>query len=466
MKGFYKLSNKNLELYKKWLSKDSQIYHAALSAPDSKISVISELSTFVLGPAAFEFTFWIILNAFKNKINRLYFLSRDGYFMYKIAKIICGKFNMSIDCRYLSCSRYSLRVPMFHTSNIDAINYIFRDRGSITLEKILKRAGITTYQYEDIEKKLGLNLKINETIPYRYLKDIKNVLSKNKLFLDAMNRNSKILFLNLLGYLKQEGLDENINMAIVDSGWTGSIQKSFNKILEYAGIENKLTGYYWGLYEIPSDMDEEEYNCYYFSPKHGIKEKVNFDNNLFEAIFTAPHGMTLGYKQEGAKYVPCYGRIDSGRKQFILEIEKYITDYAKNSVTLLEKENLKKFNFIKRKEIIKKLMKQFMVYPDKSEADVFGRLLFSDDVIEGYESEIAPVICRKSIRENGLFNRLINILRGKNDKDMVKSLWYEGSLVRSDIKNRNLYLLQYKLYKYLRYIKKMCLARWRNGRNG
>ena len=68
----------------------------------------------VLGPAINSFIIWVLQESRKNGVQRLYFLARDGYLMYQCARIYCEKQKLPIECRYLSCSRYSVRIPLFH----------------------------------------------------------------------------------------------------------------------------------------------------------------------------------------------------------------------------------------------------------------------------------------------------------------------------------------------------------------
>ena len=55
------------------------------------------------------------------------------------------------------------------------------------------------------------------------------------------------------------------------------------------------------LYEIPEGEGRENYHSFYFTPWGEIKRKVHFSNSLFEAVFSAPEGMTLSYRTEGGK---------------------------------------------------------------------------------------------------------------------------------------------------------------------
>ena len=87
----------------------------------------------------------------------------------------------------------------------------------------------------------------------------------------------------------------------------GSIQQTLGELLRRLGRTKKLEGYYWGLYDLPRQAGREEYHSYYFGPEGNLKEKIWFNNSLFEAVYTAPHGMTLGYEETGGKYLPIYG---------------------------------------------------------------------------------------------------------------------------------------------------------------
>ena len=131
----------------------------------------------------------------------------------------------------------------------------------------------------------------------------------------------------LAGYLRQEGMLEDIPDAIVDSGWTGSMQKLLGDALSQLGRTRELEGYYWGLYELPPKERLPAYHCYFFDPGRHLQEKVYFNNCLFEAVYSAPHGMTLGYRNEGGQYVPLYGTAGEGRNEFGKGIERVVMEY-------------------------------------------------------------------------------------------------------------------------------------------
>ena len=131
-----------------------------------------------------------------------------------------------------------------------------------------------------------------------------------------MEVNSRKKLPSLLGYLEQEGLLDETPMALADSGWTGSMQKEINQALKILGKSGQLSGYYWGLYELPEGIKRENYHCYYFSPEKGLRKKVHFSNSLFESIFSAPHGMTTGYEKKNGRWEPVCGPGNEKKKRF------------------------------------------------------------------------------------------------------------------------------------------------------
>ena len=97
--------------------------------PDDPVAVASAC---VLGPALGSFTQWLLANAMARGVRRLYFLARDGYLMRQAGEILCQTLGLPVDCRYLYCSRYALRLPNFHRDQNQALDFLCRDATGIT----------------------------------------------------------------------------------------------------------------------------------------------------------------------------------------------------------------------------------------------------------------------------------------------------------------------------------------------
>lgn len=437
--------------YRRILQKNPRIDRVVGQMPVPR-NTLERTSAQVLAPALGGWVEWLLWQAMRRGIRRLYFLARDGYFAYRAARRYCERLGLPLDCRYISCSRYSLRLPLFHQNPEAALDYVCRGGMHVTPDTILRRAGLTREEREGILLQLHLPYSRDEVIPYAELAGLRLRLSRCDAFIHSMLRHSQEAFPALAGYLEQEGMLERVPDAVVDSGWVGSIQQTLNEILSRLGRRKTLSGFYWGLYDLPREVSASDYHWYYFGPGHRLCDKVYFNNCLFEAVYTAPHGMTLYYEQSDRGYRPCYGRIAPQKRNVVLELE----DVFQNYIRLLSEDAAPRGicrEIIERdRKTIGKLMKQWMASPSREEAEFFGSLPFSDDVLEGEEQPLAAVLTQDELKANHAVHKLL-VMAGKRTDILRESAWYEGSAVRSGERVKS-HLRQHALYQGLRYLRK------------
>ena len=160
--------------------------------------------------------------------------------------------------------------------------------------------------------------------------------------------------------------------------------------------------------------------------------------------------MTLHYRKEDNEYLPADGgRENPNKKQ--LEI---ITEILCRRVCRLAKKNRK----IKEKKV-EKLLSDFMGYPAREEAEVFGGFHFTGDVLEKKGELLAAALSEKEIRNNHFFSKSL-ILLGLKKEPVQESSWIEGSVVNCG-RHVKRHLRQIRLYKYLLYIRKALMERWK-----
>ena len=415
-----------------------------------KEDVFNKTSKEILAPALNDFVLWILRKAQRNGIRRLYFLARDGYLMYRCAGIYVERFHLPIECRYLCCSRYSLRLPMYHRDMGAALDYICRGGTEVTLDRILDRSGIKEEEKRITLEKLGMTGQRKKPISYPHLKRIRQKLEDCPFFLKAVETNSREKLPSLLGYLEQEGLTEEGPIALVDSGWTGSMQKEICQALGILGKKERLTGYYWGLYELPKGVRREDYHCYYFSPEAGLRKKVYFSNSLFESIFSAPQGMTTGYEKVQGQWRPVYARTDEERKRFLEELEKILLEYARNQAASMK--HIEDSHLIRDRQETENSLSRFMGKPEFQEAQIFGNQPFSDDIFDTEGQTAAGRMTEEELKANHVWNK-VGKMSGFSSGYVKESPWYEGSAVLYG-KRPGYHIFMYHLYKYLLYLKK------------
>ena len=423
---------------------------------DTEREIICTVADNVLAPALNGFMVWVLNQAMAQGIRRLYFLARDGYFMYKTACRYVEAYGLPLECRYFYCSRYSVRIPCYHLDTEKALAYITLGGLDVTAERLYTRAGFDEKQKEKLFQAGVLPYERKEQIPRKELAQIKEVLSKNSLFMDMLVENSRRALPAYRKYLKQEGLLEEIPAALVDSGWVGSMQKELNCSLQRFGRKEQIHGFYWGLYELPPDVDRFRYHTYYFSPEGELRRKAAFNNCLFETIFTAPHGMTLFYEQTDEKIRPVLSEFSAGRAEGLKFIEEQFLTWQENFLGQISDTSFEMLaKAFMEKQIccaIEKNLKLFMHYPTKEEARLFGKMNFTDDVMEEKGNQIAAHLEERELTGNHLLHRVISELP-LHKKSIRQSAWYEGSAAAYG-KHPVYHIFQYTGYKYLLYYRK------------
>ncbi len=380
------------------------------------------LSIRYAAPVLVSYVRWILKCSVESGIMRIYFLARDGYTLKLIADEICSRTGFKIDCRYLYCSRKSLRLPSYHLIGDEAYMLLSIGATRRTIRTIFDRAGLDTEQIDIIRSELRFE-NIDEPLNASNFDKICKEIFINENFQRFFYDNSRNTYKTTIGYLKQEGLMDSIKYAIVDSGWTGSMQRSLRQILENAGYKEKMHGFYFGLFNDPSYCDGE-YNTYYFNAYKKKSDKIFFCNNLFECWLSAPHGMTIGYKEEKNEFVPVTLSNDNNLvDELIREQIAGVIDFLSS----LSNEQIDIGNFIYKTEYLRtrEILRRIMSSPTREEAECLGKFSFCDDITEGYHQMLASPEQAESLKGFSLIKRICRKLVHKNSEYINDNLFWE-----------------------------------------
>lgn len=416
----------------------------------SKNEVQAEITSYVIAPILYRFVLWVLQDAVKRNKKRLYFLARDGYAMYLVADMLRKKLDFPVECRYLYCSRYALRNASYHLMKEESLEYICLGGMHVTFERIMQRAGLLGDDIDYMARILGYEERKNEKMSFREIKAMKPILSKNEEFMNRMYAYAQKAYPLAKSYFEQEGLLEDIPYAIVDSGWTGSMQKSLQELLQSYGKKEELEGYYFGMYEYPMGMQPEKYHCYYFEPNKNIRRKVYFNNNVFECVFSSPEGMVKGYQKKDQVFLPVFEKKENPNKERILYSTELIQNFAKKMIEMYPDDSHKEHvEFLK---VAEKLFMGFMGKPSEEEAREYGSYVFCDDVIGEKKQTVAASLSAEEIRESFLLSKCMQMLK-KSAKPIKESAWPEGSVVLNQEMGRKR-LFHCAISKYALYVRK------------
>jgi len=369
-----------------------------------------------VAPVLVEYTKWVLLDCIKKGYKKVYFLARDGYSLLQIANEICKQNNFDIECKYLYCSRYSLRIPSYHLIGDEAFKLLFIKGYYYSANTVFKRAGLSDEEIAEISKQLNiadLNASISETEFYELAKRA----YANQNFKEKVLTISKTSFESAIDYFKQERLFDNEEVVLVDCGWTGSMQRTLRQLLQGAGYKGKIIGYYFGLV-CKTKEEDGQYNAFYYNCRKGLKRRIMFNNNVFECMLSANHGMTIGYQKKNGKMEPILNDYKNTEMQDIIQTQiDEIKKYAQENDLSCENYDLKKS--LKKSY---KLLKRFIVYPTREEVETFGKFSFCDDVTEFYHMSLADKKMTKLLKSQMIIPKIFNKLF-KKDKVEQPLFW-------------------------------------------
>lgn len=452
---------KRVEEYLEIIKTDATVYRTVSRLiQDDNAGFDRAVYLAVFAPAMLYYVRWVLEEAKRNGIQRLYFLARDGYPMCLTAKALCSMSGENTECRYLYGSRYAWRVPQFADEGEQCLSKLCLGGIDVSFEKVMKRGGLSDEEAMAVAKELNFVQDYRTVLTYSQVQGLKKPLKESSLFLPYVYAHSEEAKKTSYAYLKQEGLFDAVPYALVDSGWTGTIQQTLQELLERAGCEKQIHGYYFGLYELPAGEKQENYHAYYFGPKNGLRQKVYFSNCLYETVYSAPHGMTCGYRERNGRYEPVFRRDDNLNQRKMEQagewLEEFLAEYcwqsSENSRTGGTESSAEGTDSNGNRQRIYRLFECLMGTPIKDEVEEYGAWLFSDDVNEDYAQEIAATLTTEEIKNNRVINKACIMLGIKKGK-LRDSAWPEGSVVKSGTGTKR-GLWHAAIYKYLLYIRK------------
>lgn len=442
--------NKHTFLFWKQLHRSPTLMEPAKALFDPSADITDQLNLLVFSPALNAYVMWLLRKAMEDGIQRLYFLARDGYLVYLTAQQYCQALNLPMDCRYLYCSRYSLRIPLYHTDLEGTLEHICRGGLRVTPTMLLIRSGFLPEEIPDFLRKLDLPYADDECIPHSQLSVLREILASNREYMDLLRMRSAQRLPALRSYFAQEGLFEDCPIAIVDCGWTGSTQRSIQNVMDLCGAHVHLQGYYYGLFSLPSDVDPVYCHAFAFAPKSGLMRKVFFNNNVFETVFSAPHGSTIGYEDTDGVFSPILSEPDALGCDLVKTLERCLRQYTGVLLSGLNTNQFLSLDIRLLRDVSCGLFRILMCSPTPEEAACLGKIPFSDDLMDSNRQHLAAELSGDELRGHHFLPKLLSVIGWKRQV-VPGSAWYEASAVlhgRHSFWNRMNYTL-YKLALYL-----------------
>lgn len=236
---------------------------------------------------------FVLNQAKKNKIKRLYFLSRDGYIMHEIAKALKPE---NIELKYLFVSRKSL-LPAYISSAENPKEAFLKitDRQHLIGRKVDFLLSQLQVDNLEVREQFGITFNftkiLNKKQQEEFLDKIFNHPEFTPWLISQLEKKSKLVF----AYLIQEGLtvspigEDLEGAAMVDIGWLGTTRLMINSLNSpnYPTIPTFYLG-------VRGDVYPRSYGDFssYFPLGSLSTESTGLIENYFSA---SPWPSTIGY---------------------------------------------------------------------------------------------------------------------------------------------------------------------------
>lgn len=256
----------------------------------------AQLGASLAGPILFPYIYWLLDQAQKRGIERLYFIARDGYILKLIADLIIKENNLPIKTKYIYGSRKAWRISALNLDDDE----LYRQFIQFTMyepKKIPQAFGLTKEEFLSILPKKLRNYSTSKPDKRlaEYLYENKDVLK----FAIEKNRAQKECVIN---YLKNTIDCTDDKFAFVDLDGSGLTQNCLARLMNNF-YDKKIKSFYYAV--TPAccrSLNLEKY--YYYTLKRGNM------GNMLELLTRAPHGQTLKYANQDKNFEPILEQID------------------------------------------------------------------------------------------------------------------------------------------------------------
>lgn len=250
------------------------------------------------------FTLYVLAEARRRGISRIYFLSRDGYLPLAIARRITARRGHELELRYLHVSRQSIVVPAMADDPSALARRMAENMLDQPLERALEFIGIGREQTAGMLRALGED-------PQRRYDGAGDRATMERLFAaqhDVIRAHLEKRRESALAYLEEQGFLQPGPRLVVDVGWRGGTQQALANLTRLP--VGDIQGCYLGLFADALDaiLNPETARGFLFSFGH---PRANFDlvregYALFELFFSAPDPTVVGYARTEGRMAPVF----------------------------------------------------------------------------------------------------------------------------------------------------------------
>lgn len=300
-------------------------------------SELYNLGYSVVGPFITSYVQWVIRKLAQHNVDKAYFLARDGYLIMKVYEIFKQKFNTLPEYDYLLCSRRGVVVPgIFGVDDITEaamLNYgittvanFLSSRFGLEMDAIPTKI-IKKYKFKkDGSTKISFPSDIDVTNSFVF--DIQDIIFERAKFERKLYQK----------YLDEMGLNEDKTLALVDLGYSGTMQRKIKDITGKSYVGLYMLTHNYVLHHFKDEVFEgwlSEFDSQRSSLRHAFNDYIP----LLESMLSSTEGSFLNmYLDDNGetKVNYLYSEGESYRCFFVKSIQKGALDFATDFINRFE----------------------------------------------------------------------------------------------------------------------------------
>jgi predicted HAD superfamily hydrolase len=272
---------------------------------ENRHQLLKQIGYELVGPLHVLFVFWLIDISVKKKIDKLFFLSRDGYYLLKVFEKIKKVFpSLNISGSYLYSSRRLYYLPSIRAMNTTNLELLSETQQKMKVKDLLSRIGMNPHHYSKELKQHSFDdpdaYISDDNGKYMNPDDKKRIQDFFQQTGNEILKKASIERTRLLDYLISSGVNSK-KAAIIDVGWNASSAKYLNTLLEEEGPEFPAA-YYFGTWSQVASLIDKGYDIYSFFLElaHPLIRRNIIKGSIavWELFFTAPHASIIGLTEE------------------------------------------------------------------------------------------------------------------------------------------------------------------------
>lgn len=370
-----------------------------------------------LAPLLYFFVYSIVEYGIKNKIDKVYYQTREGETFIKIHELIKqnNPFGVKLpECETMEVSRMATFSASLKEFSIAELLRLWSQYRKQSIKALFKTLAINIEPYKEYMEKYEIDIeeKIEEpwfdTRVQKLFAD-KEFTGKIQIELDRKKK-------ELLLYFKERMniVNDDKPLFVVDIGWRGTIHDN----LAYIFTNKIIGGYYLTLYDFYNLQPENTYKISYLDDKTIRDNEISHIITLLEWIYNPGTGSVIEYK-DGQAIRKAKEEEKEIVKRFIKPLQEGMFEGAK---LINEYMKYHPYEAIESKEYVYELIKKIKMNPSKELIEAYYRMVFNDTF--GTAEHVKKDSKLKGIQKYNII-KCRNLLRNE--------YWKEAFIIYNDI---------------------------------